>query len=66
MFLDAGTDRASIEAKFARLVRQAKANGYAIGIGHVTRKQTIDVLRILMPAYAEAGIKFVYVSELVE
>lgn len=66
IFLDSGTDRASIEAKLKSLVRRAKVHGEAIGIGHATRKQTLEVLKELMPKYDSSGIQFVYVSELVK
>lgn len=66
VFLDGGTDRSSIESKFRDLVRSAKSNGSAIGIGHATRKVTIDALKDLIPEYSNMGIEFVYVSELVK
>lgn len=65
IFLDTGTDRSSIESKLNELVSMAKLHGEAVGIGHATRKQTVDVLREFLPKYAESGIKFVYVSEIV-
>ncbi len=64
-FLDVGTTKKDIEVKFKELVSKARKEGYAVGIGHATRKMTIEVLKELIPEYKERGIEFVYAGEVV-
>ena len=52
--------------KFVELVNHAKRNGEAVGIGHATRKDTISVLKELIPEYENSQVQFVYISELVK
>ena len=66
VFLDGGTSSSYIEGKLRELIAIAKRNGSAIGIGHATRRETIEVLQRMLPKYADEGIKFVHVSELVK
>lgn len=66
IFLDGTTKESEIEDRFRTLVTMARYRGYAIGIGHATRRATISVLSRLMPEYSKNGIKFVHASELVK
>ena len=56
--------RAYIEGQLDKLGRIAIQRGYAIGIGH-DRKTTLEVLRDAIPQLEKRGIKFVFLSELV-
>ncbi len=66
IFLDVNTSPEVIEKRLMELVAAAQKKGKAIGIGHITRKETIDVLKRKIPEYEAAGVKFVSVSDLVE
>jgi len=66
IFLDVDTSPEVIEKKLEELVFRADRTGHAIGIGHVTRSSTIDVLKKKMPEYEEKGVEFVFASELVK
>lgn len=64
IYLDNLDEPAYIKNQFGLLLKQAKKKGFAIGVGH-DKKATIETLREMMPESEEAGIKFVFVSELV-
>lgn len=64
-FLDNDSDQAAIEKKLREVGKLAVARGRAIAIGH-DRKNTVAVLARMMPEMAREGIRFVYLSELVE
>jgi uncharacterized protein len=66
IFLDGDTNGNMIEARLGQLLEKARRKGYAIGIGHATRKETIAVLKKHMPELAKNGVKFVHASELVK
>lgn len=65
IFLDNDPDPAYIRNQMAKLKKEAEAKGSAIGIGH-DRKNTLEVLKELMPEYEKEGFKFVFVSELAQ
>ncbi len=65
IFLDNQSGPEYIRGQIDKLKLAAKANGYAIGIGH-GRKITLQVLRDIMPELRKEGYKFVRVSELIE
>ncbi|MFH0790712.1 MAG: divergent polysaccharide deacetylase family protein [Candidatus Omnitrophota bacterium] len=65
IFLDNQSDPEYIRGQIEKLKVAAKANGYAIGIGH-GRKITLQVLRDIMPELRKEGYKFVRVSELID
>ena len=65
IFLDNSSDIEFIEGQLNELERLAFARGKAIAICH-DRKNTIAALSTVMPRMAKEGIKFVYLSELVE
>lgn len=62
IFLDNTSDPAYIRAQVNKLKLRAGVYGQAIGIGH-DRKNTLEVLREMMPQIAKEGYKFVFVSE---
>jgi len=66
IFLDVDTSSDVVEERLAELVTRAKRRGKAIGIGHITRKTTLDILKRKMPEYEASGIKFVFASEVVK
>jgi len=63
IFLDNLDDPGYIKAQLIKLKEIARNKGYAIGIGH-DRRNTLLVLREMMPQLAESGYKFVFVSEI--
>jgi uncharacterized protein len=63
LFLDNKRDVKYVSKKLKRLLRMARKKGYAVGIGHVTRKTTLIALRAFMTEHKDS-IDFVYVSEL--
>jgi polysaccharide deacetylase 2 family uncharacterized protein YibQ len=65
-FLDGIPSSIEITSRFRELIAKARRNGYAVGIGHATRHETIAVLKELMPYYESNGITFVYASEIVK
>lgn len=65
IFLDNMDDPSYIRKQFESLRRFAVRKGRAIAICH-DRKNTISVLCDVMPQMERQGIKFVYLSELVE
>lgn len=65
IFLDNQSNSEYIRGQIEKLKVAAKANGYAIGIGH-DRKSTLQTLRDIMPAMRKEGYKFVRVSELID
>ena len=65
VFLDHNRDEESIRGQFERLLRRAKLQGSAVGIGH-PYPETLAVLEAVLPQLAEQGIELVLVSELTE
>lgn len=65
VFLDHSIDTDAIKKQFARLIRQAKLTGSAIGIGH-PHPETIAVLEELLPELEQQGIKLIPVSEMIQ
>lgn len=66
LFIDADTeDRGTVETRLNRLVDLAETRGYAIGIGH-PRPWTYDAIRAWRDRARDAGIEFVFLSQLVE
>lgn len=64
IFLDHHHDEAFIRQQFAKLVRQARATGAAIGIGH-PHAVTTATLGELLAGLHEQGVRLVPVSEVV-
>lgn len=66
VFLDhADRDYGSVRRQFERLVRIAREEGRSIGIGHFQSEATARVLRNMMSRYADRGIQFVTLGEIV-
>jgi len=63
VFLDNQNDLKYIKAQLVKLKNLAAKQGSAIGIGH-DRKNTLIVLKEIIPQLVKDGYKFVYVSEL--
>lgn len=65
VFLDDDPAPDAVAAQFRRLLRQAKARGYAVGIGH-PYPATLDHLEAALPELEAAGIRLVTVSTLTD
>jgi polysaccharide deacetylase 2 family uncharacterized protein YibQ len=63
VFLDNVDSVESIAGQFERLKRIALSNGTAVGIGHINRKHTLEVLKKEVPQLERDGITLVYASE---
>jgi polysaccharide deacetylase 2 family uncharacterized protein YibQ len=63
VFLDDERNEAVISAQLKLLVRKAKDQGYAIGIGHKNRA-TVNVLKEMLPAIETMGVRPVFCSQL--
>ena len=64
-FLDNDNREPYIETQLRQLVSDAKAEGRAVGIGH-DRPVTLAVLARLLPQLERQGVRFVWLSELVQ
>ncbi|MEI8176318.1 MAG: divergent polysaccharide deacetylase family protein [Candidatus Omnitrophota bacterium] len=64
VFLDNNEDFKAIKAEMDILVKRAKKNGYAIGIGH-DRKRTVAALALLVMEAEKEGVEFVPLSRLI-
>ncbi len=65
VFLDRQINRSAIRQQFKRLIRMARSNGAAVGIGHIQNAEMARVLLHWVPYYKKRGIKFVYLSKLI-
>jgi polysaccharide deacetylase 2 family uncharacterized protein YibQ len=65
IFIDNSSDPAYIKGQMLKLQKQADARGYAVGIGH-DRKNTIAVLKEMIPLMQKEGYSFVFVSDLLK
>lgn len=65
VFLDNRSDPSYIKGQVLKLKDIAKKRGYAVGIGHA-RKNTILVLKEMIPELLKSGYKLVFVSEIVK
>ena len=63
VFLDNVDTPAAIRRQIEELMKVAKQEGVAIGIGHI-RKNTVDVLREMIPKMERAGIRIVRLKDL--
>lgn len=68
VFLDNSHDLASIKKQILELIKKAKANGKAIGIGHVGPQgpTTARAIREMLPDFAAQGVQIVPLSELLQ
>ena len=62
-FLDNERSESAISAALHTLLAQARAQGGAVGIGHVTSPETLAVLSRELPAL-QGQYEFVYASEM--
>lgn len=65
LFLDNSSNPDHIRRQLYSLKRVAKSKGHAIGIGH-DRRNTLMVLKELLPEFEKEGYKFVFLSELIK
>lgn len=65
IFLDNENDSEYIKGQLKELQNKAFIEGYAVGIGH-DRPLTIATLKEIMPRMQQAGIEFIYISEIVK
>ena len=65
VFLDNQSDPQYIEGQIRELVETARKQGKAIGIGHA-RKNTVAVLKDILPELEKEGVEVVPVSSLLE
>jgi len=63
IFLDNQDDPDYIKAQIIKLTDLAKENGQVVGIGH-DRRNTLAVLKEVIPQLIKAGYRFVFVSEI--
>ena len=65
LFLDHVQSRKAIRNKFQRLLKLAKKQGFAIGIGH-PYPETLALLKKELPSLASKGVRLVPVSEIIK
>jgi polysaccharide deacetylase 2 family uncharacterized protein YibQ len=65
IFLDNKDDPGYIRQQLLRLKKKARMTGSAVGIGH-DRKATLQAIKESIPLFEKEGLKFVFVSELVD
>jgi uncharacterized protein len=65
VFLDNTDSVESITDQFGRLMRIALSSGTAVGIGHIGKKHTLEVLKREIPLLERDGIALVFASEAV-
>lgn len=68
LFLDEITDLYEVKKQIGRLTDMARKKGSAVGIGHVGQmgKYTADALKEMIPELEKQGVRFVFISELVQ
>lgn len=64
IFIDNQSEPDYIKGQIYKLKTRARVYGQAIGIGH-DRKNTLEVLKEVMPQLEKEGYRFVFVSELI-
>ncbi len=65
VFLDNKNDYESIKGQFIQLKEFALSNKQAVGVGHA-RPLTLQVFKDMAPGFEQEGIRFTFVSEMVE
>ena len=65
IFLDNNNDLDKIEEQMNKLASSAKKNGVAVGLGHA-RKNTLSVIRNVVPGLLEKGFVFQFASQVVK
>ena len=65
VFIDNKGDPVGIPNRIRELLRIARHNGWAVGIGHA-RQTTLNALVEILPAIDESGVRFITAGELIE
>lgn len=65
VFLDNINDTEYVKKRIKELIYTAKRKGHAIGIGHATKKATINALIEMIPKFKDYGVEIVPASQLV-
>ncbi|MFH1889056.1 MAG: divergent polysaccharide deacetylase family protein [Candidatus Omnitrophota bacterium] len=65
VFIDNNEDPGYIKEQFYKLKRKALLRGYAVGVGH-DRRNTLEVMKEIMPQIEKEGYEFVFISEMVK
>jgi len=65
VFLDNVQEDQEIDKQFKRLLKRARRDGYAVGIGH-PYPATLDYLERSIPTFSERGIKLVSVTTVIQ
>ena len=65
VFLDNEKTPEAIDKEFKRMVKQAKEQGSAVGIGH-PYKETLDYLELALPTLAEQNIELIFASKMIQ
>lgn len=66
VFLDNRDEYDYIYSQMEKLISIALKHGRAVGIGHISRKNTLKVLYDILPVLEAKNIKLVYASEIVK
>ncbi|MFH1369131.1 MAG: divergent polysaccharide deacetylase family protein [Elusimicrobiota bacterium] len=66
IFLDVEDDPAAVRKQLDLLLKQADTRGRSIAIGHIDKKNVVPALREYIPKFAEKGIEFVYLTDLLK
>lgn len=66
MFLDVKDEHDFMKKQCGILLKRTEKYGYGIAIAHIQRKNIVPVLKEIIPQFKNAGIKFVYLSDLVK
>jgi polysaccharide deacetylase 2 family uncharacterized protein YibQ len=65
VFLDNVDTPEEIEKQFMRLLKIGKNRGYAVGLGHINRKYTLEILENMLKVFQDDGCEFVYLDTLI-
>lgn len=66
IFLDRSDDLESIKKEYMTLLKFADKKGYAVAIGHIHKKNTVEVLKQFVRQTSRRGYRFVFLTELVD
>lgn len=65
VFLDNIDSPEEIRVQLAKLLKIGKAKGYAVAIGHITKKNTFNIIRDTLKTFRDNGCEFVYLDKLI-
>ena len=66
VFIDNKDDYKEVYSQIQKLKRIAKKRGYAVGIGHIHKRSTVEVLKDILPELKRESFELVFVSELMK